>query len=263
MNEISSATLRVAVIGLSDSVFLERFLQRLTSRRLRVRNLILRHRTLRERFSLLRKLARVNGLVEASRLIPSLVGSHLSETWKRSRLLASAQRVAEDVYICNSWDELDGAFAKQGFDLVVLAHSGLVPAPTLHSWSAPVVNAHPGRLHDWRGVDVIRWCLLVGEQPYCSLHLVEPGIDTGPVLRERLVPVRPGMSGREIDDVARDLCISLLVDAVAGDFSTASSFGEKTKLGPLRKKMPHSLARRVDSMLFSFDSSRDGAETYN
>jgi len=74
-------------------------------------------------------------------------------------------------------------------DVVVLSGTRIVRPATLQATRAPVLNIHVGITPAFRGVHGGYWALWTGRtQDFgATLHLVDPGVDTGPVLRH----VRP------------------------------------------------------------------------
>ncbi len=58
-----------------------------------------------------------------------------------------------------------------------------------------IINVHPGPLPGYRGLYAPFWQMLRGHRVLrCTVHLVDPGIDTGPVLSIEEVPLVPGRS---------------------------------------------------------------------
>jgi phosphoribosylglycinamide formyltransferase-1 len=89
-----------------------------------------------------------------------------------------------------------------GVDLVCLAgYMRLItPAflrafgPTPASRGCPrVVNVHPGLLPSFPGLHATRQCVEYGARfGGCTVHFVDEGTDTGPVIAQAVVPVEPG-----------------------------------------------------------------------
>jgi phosphoribosylglycinamide formyltransferase 1 len=95
----------------------------------------------------------------------------------------------------NAWnDALVKAVAEHQPDLVVSAGFMKVLSPAfLAGVGAPVLNTHPALLPAFPGVHAVRDALAHGVKiTGCTLHLVDAGVDTGPVLAQRAVPVLPG-----------------------------------------------------------------------
>ena len=64
----------------------------------------------------------------------------------------------------------------------------LLPPEVLARYEA-VYNVHPGYLPWGRCYYPVFWALYAGEPCGCTLHVIDKGIDTGPVVERRRVPV--------------------------------------------------------------------------
>ncbi|MDP3442308.1 MAG: formyltransferase family protein, partial [Ignavibacteria bacterium] len=47
-----------------------------------------------------------------------------------------------------------------------------------------IINAHAGKLPEYRNMNVVEWAMLNGEPAIGTIHLIDSGIDTGPILYE-------------------------------------------------------------------------------
>lgn len=93
------------------------------------------------------------------------------------------------------WDvELADAIAEGEPDLVVSAgFMRLLGAAVLDRFTDRVINTHPALLPAFPGAHAVRDALAYGAQVTgCTVHLVDAGVDTGPVLAQRVVDVTPG-----------------------------------------------------------------------
>jgi len=81
-----------------------------------------------------------------------------------------------------------------GVRLVVLAgYLRVVKAPLLDAFPSRIVNIHPALLPAFPGLEAWRQALEAGVQETgCTVHLVDAGVDTGPILAQGRVPVLPG-----------------------------------------------------------------------
>lgn len=79
-------------------------------------------------------------------------------------------------------------------DLAVHVGSGILRAPLLGVPRLGTLNIHNGILPRFRGVNVAEWSALLGEPAGCTVHLVDPGVDTGDILLVREVEVRGARS---------------------------------------------------------------------
>lgn len=79
-------------------------------------------------------------------------------------------------------------------DLVVLAgYMQLLSEAFVGRFRNRIVNVHPALLPDFPGLDAIGQALAAGvETTGVSVHFVDEGVDTGPVILQRPVPVPPG-----------------------------------------------------------------------
>jgi methionyl-tRNA formyltransferase len=80
-------------------------------------------------------------------------------------------------------------------DLVVFTGGGLIRQHVLDLAGRGVLNCHSGILPRYRGMDVVEWPLLeANTQPEIGLttHLMERGVDTGPILLQHQEGLRAG-----------------------------------------------------------------------
>jgi phosphoribosylglycinamide formyltransferase 1 len=82
---------------------------------------------------------------------------------------------------------------EHGVELVVLAgYMHLLTKPFLDRFPERVVNVHPSLLPAFPGAHAIDDALTAGvETTGVTVHLVDEGLDTGPVLRQEAVAVEP------------------------------------------------------------------------
>jgi phosphoribosylglycinamide formyltransferase-1 len=60
-------------------------------------------------------------------------------------------------------------------------------------WRGRILNIHPALLPKFPGLDVQRRALEAGERESgCTVHFVDEGTDTGPIVLQRRVAVLPG-----------------------------------------------------------------------
>lgn len=90
----------------------------------------------------------------------------------------------------------------------------ILRAPLIGTARVAALNLHYGPLPRYRGVSPIAWALLNGETTHgVTLHVIEPGIDTGPIVTSREVPIRPNDTGRTLYDRCVDAGVELLAHA--------------------------------------------------
>jgi phosphoribosylglycinamide formyltransferase-1 len=81
-----------------------------------------------------------------------------------------------------------------GVELVVLAgYMRMVKEPLLAAFPGRIINIHPSLLPQFPGLEAWRQALAAGvPETGCTVHYVDRGMDTGPVIAQRRVPVVPG-----------------------------------------------------------------------
>jgi len=79
-------------------------------------------------------------------------------------------------------------------DLVCLAgYMRLLTPEFVARWRGRILNIHPALLPKFPGLHVQRRALEAGEtESGCTVHFVDEGTDTGPIVLQRRVPVLPG-----------------------------------------------------------------------
>ena len=90
-----------------------------------------------------------------------------------------------------------------GADAALYAGGGILRRPLLEAIGGPVLNAHAGPLPAVRGMNACEWSLLLGHAPEVTVHLIDEGIDTGPILSKVPIPVA---GARSLDDL-RGACV--------------------------------------------------------
>ncbi len=114
-----------------------------------------------------------------------------------------------------AWDgALAGAVAPYAPDLVVSAGFMKVLGPAVLA-GAPVLNAHPSLLPAFPGAHAVRDALAYGVKVTgCTVHLVDEGVDTGPVLAQRAVEVLDDDDEATLHERIKVAERELLVDVV-------------------------------------------------
>jgi phosphoribosylglycinamide formyltransferase-1 len=117
-----------------------------------------------------------------------------------------------------AWDRaLLAAVLEHRPDLVVCAgFMRILGAPFLDGIGRPVVNTHPALLPAFPGAHAVRDALAHGVTiTGTTVHLVDAGVDTGPILAQEAVPVLPGDTEAELHERIKIAERRLLVATVA------------------------------------------------
>jgi len=104
----------------------------------------------------------------------------------------------------------------QRADLVVLAgYMRLLSEPFIARFRGRVVNIHPALLPDFPGLDAIGQALEAGVQETgVTVHFVDEGIDTGPTILQRRVPVPVGRERQTLEATIHSVEHQLYPEAI-------------------------------------------------
>ena len=104
----------------------------------------------------------------------------------------------------------------QEVDLVVLAgYMQLLSPEFIGEWRDRIVNVHPALLPSFPGLDAIGQALDAGvDVTGVTVHFVDEGIDTGPPILQRAVPVPPDRSRDALEDAVHATEHELLPEAI-------------------------------------------------
>ena len=102
-------------------------------------------------------------------------------------------------------------------DLVVSAgFMKLVGPAVLAAYEGRLINTHPALLPAFPGAHAVRDALAAGVAVTgTTVHLIDAGVDTGPVIAQREVPVLPGDDEARLHERIKDVERELLVETVA------------------------------------------------
>ncbi|WP_414635761.1 phosphoribosylglycinamide formyltransferase [Actinophytocola sp.] len=117
-----------------------------------------------------------------------------------------------------AWDEaLTEAVAAHEPDLVVSAGFMKILGPAfLDRFGGRVLNTHPALLPAFPGTHAVADALAYGVKVTgCTVHLVDAGVDTGPILAQEAVAVEPGEDSDKLHERIKVVERRLLVDVIA------------------------------------------------
>ncbi|WP_378145284.1 phosphoribosylglycinamide formyltransferase [Cnuibacter sp. UC19_7] len=101
-------------------------------------------------------------------------------------------------------------------DLVVCAgFMRILPPNVVRALSPRLINTHPALLPAFPGAHAVRDALAAGvDTTGVTVHVIDEGVDTGPVIVQRTVPVHPGDTEHELHERIKTVERELLVAAV-------------------------------------------------
>jgi len=134
-----------------------------------------------------------------------------------------------------AWDAaLTDATAAHAPDLVVSAGFMKILGPRfLARFTGRIINTHPALLPAFAGMHAVADALDYGVKVTgATVHLVDAGVDTGPILAQQAVPVLDGDDERTLHDRIKIVERRLLVDVVAAVVTRGVTWtGRKATIG--------------------------------
>lgn len=152
--------------------------------------------------------------------------------------LARAERAGVPTFVVRLGDfvnreEWDNALAEAvaGYepDLVVSAGFMKILGPGfVNRFTGRCVNTHPALLPAFPGVHAVRQALVYGVKiTGCTVHVIDHGVDTGPILAQAAVPVLDGDDETTLHERIKSVERTLLVETVGriahGDWAEPSA----------------------------------------
>ena len=119
-------------------------------------------------------------------------------------------------------DELLDQLRQWEADLVILSgFMRLLPPRVVEALSPALLNTHPAYLPEFPGAHAVRDAMAAGvPETGASVIVVDNGVDTGPVVAQRRVPVLPGDTEGRLHDriklVERELLVDVVLDIANG-----------------------------------------------
>lgn len=91
-------------------------------------------------------------------------------------------------------NKIDTALRNAGVELVVLAgFMRILSSDFVAKWKHKIINIHPALLPAFTGLDAQGQALAYGVKVAgCTVHFVDEGMDTGPIILQKVVPVLDG-----------------------------------------------------------------------
>ncbi len=114
-------------------------------------------------------------------------------------------------------DDVIAAFAALRLDAAVVVAYGLIlPQAMLDAPRLGCLNIHASLLPRWRGAAPIQAAILAGDpETGVTIMRMDAGLDTGPMLLRRSVPITPTTTGAALHDALADLGAGMIVEALA------------------------------------------------
>lgn len=101
-------------------------------------------------------------------------------------------------------------------DLIVLAgFMKILPSSFVHTFAPRIINIHPSLLPSFPGAHAVRDALASGaKETGTTIHIVDEGVDTGPILGQKSLAVLPSDDESSLHERIKVLERKLLVETI-------------------------------------------------
>ena len=125
-------------------------------------------------------------------------------------------------------DELLDQLRQWEADLVILSGlMRLLPPRVVEALSPALLNTHPAYLPEFPGAHAVRDAIAAGvTETGASVIVVDNGVDSGPILAQKRIPVLPGDTEARLHDRIKVVERQLLVDVVLDIANGAIDLGQ-------------------------------------
>lgn len=125
--------------------------------------------------------------------------------------------------------------------VVVVAYGRILPKNILAVPPGGCVNGHASLLPRWRGASPIQWAIVNGDaETGITTMLMDEGLDTGPMLLKRAIPIGPDEDAASLHDrlakLGGELMRETLVGLAAGAVAPAPQPAAGATYAPILKK---------------------------
>lgn len=111
------------------------------------------------------------------------------------------------------------------------------------------INVHPGLLPAFRGSSCPEWAVLVGESVYCTAHMMDEGLDTGPIICTERYRVHPEWNYHQFRANLYPHCANVLLQALKHLEANKAPVPQHG-FGVTWPKMPDQILERVKRQFF-------------
>jgi len=155
-------------------------------------------------------------------------------------------------------DEEQQEFAALDLDMAIVVAYGLIlPPEILEAPKSGCLNIHASLLPRWRGAAPIHRAIMAGDRESgINIMVMEAGLDTGPVLLERRIPILPDTTTGILHDKLKKLGAEMIIPALEG-------YASGTLIPTPQSNHSVSYAHKIDKQETPIDWSKGAEEIRN
>lgn len=185
-----SENLRIALLGMSDNRITEELVRFLDEEGVRLDVLILQSPNFRGNFARLKRKFAAAGFTATVRRVSfafmKVIARNFGDAGSPSDVEKNEIILVKDP----NGDDVKRILEERDIDVLLLSTDSIIRRSVFSIPKRATLNAHPGQLPQFRGLGGLVVQVARGVAPSMSVHIVNEGIDTGPVLLREDLPAR-------------------------------------------------------------------------
>ena len=146
-----------------------------------------------------------------------------------AKVITRAKRLGIPTFVCSPQgfpsraaheERILSELKKAGVELIVLAgYMRIIGDTLLREYEGRIINIHPSMLPDFPGMNAIARAYESGAgHTGVTVHYVDAGVDTGPVIAQRVVEILPGDTPETLEERVHRVEHELYVEVLQGIF---------------------------------------------
>ena len=101
-------------------------------------------------------------------------------------------------------------------DYIILGGARILKEHVIKSTKFGILNSHPAILPKYRGLDCVAWTILENDSVGATVHYIDPGVDSGPIILQETVDYSDCNSLLKVRIKVMKKCAELMVRALLG-----------------------------------------------
>jgi methionyl-tRNA formyltransferase len=206
------------------------------------------------------------GTVETSKLLLQKITMKWRPTRKEERQRDDfSQSSAEKVYKVDNFNEAECEQLLKQIepDLIILGGARIIRKNIIRIPKIGILNAHPGLLPKYRGVDVIPWSIYHGDDVGVTIHFIDEGIDTGGIVAQQVIGLQEGDTLESLMARANQLAAEMMSEVILQLMETGQlqTMPQSKEAGRQFYRMSLTMRQQVEQKLRQIVAQSNGHTT--
>ena len=135
-------------------------------------------------------------------------------------------------------------------DYIILGGTRILKEHIINKAKFGVLNAHPAILPKYQGLDCVAWSILNNDPVGVTVHLIDTGVDSGPIIHQEIIDYSDCKKLIEIRIKLMKKCAGLMIKSLIGlEMGTLKPIKQNTDLGINHPEIPEEKLELVNKIL--------------